>query len=235
MNFAELKKFFIFDLIGSLIIAAVVAVVTVLFGKFDEVTWRVFLTLFMVIMHSLISLSFVWDESDKNGMYKLPFFLNTVFVIIILSFVTSVFGIWKIVTSETIWHIYQTYFYIGFAALHADILSKAMRKEKYMDNIIYANFIFIAGVVALLQPIIYVANSMQVLPQMYFRWLAAVAIVDGTLSILTIIFYRLYMHKHPELKSETKGYRGLSIWMWILGIFLVYQIFSILFSLFSAW
>ena len=59
IKFAELKRFFIFDFIGALVVAALVAVVTVLIGQFNEVTWRVFFTLFMVILHSLISLLFI--------------------------------------------------------------------------------------------------------------------------------------------------------------------------------
>lgn len=233
MNFAGLKKFFIFDLIGCLIAAAIVAVITVLFGNFDEVTWRVFFTLLMAIAHSLVSLAFVWDDSDKNGLYSLPFFVNTIFVIIILSFITSIFGIWKIVSAENVWRIYQTYFYIGFASLHANILSKAFAKEKYMDMIIYANYAFIAGVVLLMQPIIYTTNAMRVLPEIYFRLLGAIGIIDATLSILTIIFYRLYMHKHPELRGVAAPTgRGISIWVWVLAIFLVYQLLAIMSSIF---
>ena len=232
MKFAEIKKFLIFDLIGCLIVAALVAVATVLFGKFDEVTTRVFFTLFMAITHSLISLAFVWDDSGKNGLDSLKFFVNTIFIIIVLSFVTSIFGIWKIVSAENIWRIYETYFYVGFASLHANILFKAMGKEKYMDNVIYANYAFIAGVVLLLQPIIYTTNAIRVLPEMYFRWLGAIAIIDATLSILTIIFYKLYINKHPEARVPAVSRRGFSIWLWLLIIFLIYQLFAIVFRFF---
>ena len=42
VNFAEFKKFFLYNLVGSLIIAAIIAVVTVLFGEFNEITseWK---------------------------------------------------------------------------------------------------------------------------------------------------------------------------------------------------
>ena len=44
------KKFFLFNLIGSLIFSALVSVITVLIGEFNEIAGRVLLTLFMVIL-----------------------------------------------------------------------------------------------------------------------------------------------------------------------------------------
>lgn len=223
ISFAQLKKFFIFSFIASLVVAALVAVVTVLFGQFNEITEKVFLTLFMVVAHSLISLAFIWDDSRRNTFNKLAFFINTVFLLVVLSFVTSLFGIWEIVAGGTIWRIYQTYFLIAFASLHIDILSKAFNKEKYMDIIIYVNYLFIAIVVLMFQPIIYIDNATSVLSEMYFRILAAIGIIDGTLSILTIIFYKLYMYKHPEIQNVGPQ-KKLGIWLWILIIYLFFQI-----------
>ena len=40
IDFAELKRFFFFNMIGSLVIAALVAVVTVLIGEFNEIAGR---------------------------------------------------------------------------------------------------------------------------------------------------------------------------------------------------
>ena len=241
INFAEFKKFFLFNLIGSLVISALVAVITVLFGEFNEIAWRVLLTLFMVIVHSLICLGFIWDDERQNTFERLAFFINVLFILIVLSFLTSIFGIWKIIPSETVWKLYQTYFVIGFASLHGDILSKALRKENYMDMIVYANYIFMAIVVLMLQAVIYVENATKVLGEMFFRILGAIGIVDGTLSILTIIFYKLYMNKNPKmedpLQSNVQGQTGskskrkvLGIWVWILLIYLIVQIASVLFS-----
>jgi hypothetical protein len=234
INFAEFKKFFLFNLIGALIISAIVAVVTVLIGEFNEISARIFFTLLMVIVHSLISLIFIWDNERQNTFTRLSFFINIIFLLIVFSFVTSILGIWKIIPGEMVWNIYQTYLVIGFASLHGDILSKALSKENYMDIIIYLNYVFMIIVVAMLQPIIYLDNAMQTLGEMYFRILGAAGIIDGTLSILTIIFYRWYAHKHPKAEDSLQisqpgqpvktAKRGLSIWVWILIIYLVVQI-----------
>ncbi len=232
INFAEFKKFFLFNLIVSLIVSAIVAVVTVLIGEFNEIAGRVLLTLLMVVVHSLISLAFIWDDKRQNTFNRLAFFTSVIFIIIVISFLTSIFGIWKIIPKETVWNLYQTYFVIVFASLHGDILSKALHKENYMDIVVYVNYLFMVIVVLMLQPIIYIENAYRVLGEMFFRILGAVGIIDGTLSILTIIFYKLYMHKHPQEQnvlssamqvSKTQK-KGLSVWVWILLAFLLIQI-----------
>ena len=232
VDFAELKRFFFFNLIGSLIVSALVAVVAVLIGEFNEVTRRAFATLLMVVIHSFVCLAFIWDDERQNTFGRFAFFINIIFLLIVASFLVSIFGIWNVIPMQTVWDIYQTFFVIAFASLHGNILAKALDKENYMDLVVYLNYLFMAIVVLMLQPIIYVENATRVLGDMFFRILGAVAIIDGTLTILTIIFYKLYVRKHkqeqnalgsesPEGKVE-KG--GLSIWVWLLLIYLAVQI-----------
>jgi hypothetical protein len=242
INFAEFKKFFLFNLIGSLVISALVAVVIVLIGEFNEISARVLFTLGMVIVHSLVSLVFIWDNDRQNTFERLAFSINVLFLLIVVSFVTSIFGIWKIIPAETVGNLYQTYFLLGFASLHGDILSKVLKKENYIDMIIYANYVFIAIIILMLLPVIFINNATTVLGEMFFRILGAAGIIDGTLSVLTIIFYKIYMHKHPEeqnalaagMEAEKKQKKGLSIWVWILIIYLLLQIvFPFLFFAFT--
>ncbi len=235
VKFSELKRFFLYTLIGALIASAGVAVVTVLIGEFNDTSAKVFFTLVMVILHSLISLAFIWDDSRQNTFEKLTFFTNVLFLLIVLSFMTSILGIWNLISGDLVGKLYQTYFIFGFASLHSNILSKVLQKEKYLDLIVYANFVFIILVIGMLLPTIYVDNAFQVLGEGYYRVLAALGIIDGTLSILAIIFYKLYIQKHPEIQNtlsvggpgEVKK-RGLSAWVWILIIYLMFQMISAL-------
>ncbi len=233
IKFAEFKKFFIFNLIGSLIISAIVAVITVLVGQFNEVASRVLFTLAMVVCHSLISLGFIWDDEKQSTFERLAFFTDALFILIVMSFVTSVFGIWKIIPLDMVENLYQTYFLLGFASLHGDILSKVLGKERYMDMVIYTNYFFMFVVVLMLLPVIFVDNSFNILGEMYFRTIGALGIIDGTLSVLTIIFYKLFINKHPQTQNLLSGVsgtapaaqkKGLSLWVWILIIYLAFQI-----------
>lgn len=239
---STLKRVFIMTLIGSLVVSGLVAAYTVLVGEFSEVTIRVIFTLLMVVLHSLISLMFIWDDERQNTFERLAFFIDVLFCLIILSFFTAIFGIWKIIDGMMVFRLYQTYFVLGFASLHGDILSKALEKEKYMDLIIYINYLFMAVVVMMLLPIIFVENSYLVLGEIYYRILGAVGIVDGTLSILTIILYKMYANKHPHEKeligtSLSGGAvvkRGLSGWVWVLAMFLLMQIVSSIMSMLTS-
>ena len=233
VDFAEFKKFFFFNLIGALIISALVAVITILIGIFNEITARVLFTLLMVMIHSLISLAFIWDDEKQNTFDRLSFFTNMLFLIIIVSFITSIFGVWEIIPAEIVWNLYQTYFLIGFASLHSDILSKALNKEGYLDAIVYVNYVLIGIVVLMLLPLIYLDNAFRTLGEVYYRFLGAAGIIDGTLSILAIIFYKLHMQKHPRVENPLssggadapkKERRGLSIWVWILLAYLFLQV-----------
>jgi len=234
INLSEFKKFFLFSLVGSLIVSALVAVITVLTGEFSDISGKVLLTLFMVMAHSLISLAFIWDDSKKGTFTKLGFFVNILFYLIIASFITSIFGIWDILSGNTVGNLYQSYLVIAFAFLHGEVLLRALGKERYIDLVVYANCFFMMIVVLMLQLVIFTDNAFLILGEPYFRVLAAAAIIDGTLSILTIIFYKIYLYKHPETEDYLQSYpqeplaqgekKGLSIWVWLLLGYLVIQI-----------
>lgn len=229
IDFKELKKVCIYSLIGSLIISAIVAVISVLVGSFNEITTKAFLTLLMVVIHSVIVLSFIWDDNRQKDFERLSFFINFIFILVIVSFITSVFGVWEVLKSDNLVNLYQTYFVLAFAVLHGEILSKALKKEGYLDKIIYFNYLFILVVVSMLIMVIFTEVSYEIFGPFFFRILAASAIIDCTLSILTIIFFKLYMSKHPEVANDLsplgeKKSRGFSIFVWILIIYLLIQV-----------
>jgi len=224
-----------------LITAALVAVVTILVGEFNEIMGKVIGILVIVVIHSTISFGFI-SESEKKGTFAtLYFFTNVIFGILVMSLFTSIFGVLDIFEPETVSKFYVMYFIFAFAALHIDILFKVLNKDKHIDNLVFVNYLFMTVVVLMLIPVIFINNADLVLGDMYFRILSAAGIIDGTLTILSIIFYKRYMQLHPEEQNllsdvaedgETRK-KGLSIWVWILIIYLVFQfvfpVFSMLF------
>lgn len=224
INFSNLKKFCIYNLIGCFILAAIVAVSTVLVGKFNAFLVKTLITLGTVVLHSLLSLSFSLFDNDDYLYRKFKFSFNTLFIIIIASFIASLFLIWNVLDIKTITKVYLSFFIILFAALHGEILSKALNKTKTIDILIFINFVFMAIVVIMLQPAIFIQNSITVLGEMFFRLLAACSIVDGTLTILTIIFYKLYSLKHRKDDTLQNKNGKLGIVIWILIIYLFFQI-----------
>jgi hypothetical protein len=234
-------------MIASLIAAAGLAVVAVPVGSFNEIFTRSLATLALVAFHALASLTFI-DQTTKSPGSKLAIFTNTVFALIVLSFFTSVFGVWQVLPGEFVGRLYGTYLVLLFASLHGEMVAQTLGKQTLIDRIVYANFVFMAAVIVLLLPLIWGSGPEE--GGFYYRLLAACGIVDATLTILAVILHRLYLQKHPEAKStlfnvmtklDDKGVavpvpvqaqkRRIHPLIWLLGIFLIGQlVLSFLFA-----
>lgn len=232
-RFDRLKKLVIQLFIVCLIASALVAIVTVLTGETSSILWKALFTLFLAMLHALACLGYLRTSEKTGDENDLSFFSNSVFIILILSFITSIFGVWEIMGWDFVGKLYLTYFVLLFAALHGELLLKSMKFEAYIDQIIYANYVFMILVIALLLPVIFIGSDN--FSSFYFRCLAAAGIVDATLSILAVIFQRLYLQKHPTQPSElfaltgsasaaSPARRGVSPALIIFGIYLFFQI-----------
>lgn len=201
MQSAQLKKLAIYTMIGSLIGAASIAVIAVLIGEFNDILGKALFTLLIVTMHALVCLGFIDNRAKANNADDLTFFTNTLFVLIVLSFLTSVFGTWELLSGPLVVKLYGTYFIVAFAALHGEMLHKTTGLDAKINNIVYGNYILMGLVIFLLLPVVWMASNAD-FPDFYYRLLAAAAIVDATLTILAAILHKLYLQKHPELKSQ---------------------------------
>jgi hypothetical protein len=244
----KLKKLSIQVMVAALIAAAVLAVVSVLAGSFSQTFEKTLFTLFLVIVHALACLAFV-EETGKSESSSFKFFENSVFFIIVLSFFTSIFGVWGLIDGGVIAKLYGTYFVLLFACLHGQMLVQTRGRQPYIDNIVNANYVMMGLVIVLILPIIWSGSSS--LPDFYYRLLAACGIVDATLTILAVIFHRLYVQKHPEVPSSlfsnatgapggstaqvAQQKRRVHPLIWLLGLYIVGQVVvSVLFAVSGA-
>ncbi len=231
LSLNKFKHYFLYVLVGALIVSALVAVFVVLSGEFNETTTRSLLTLLLVVMHSLFSLAFIWQDSKRNIFERLRYFSTLLFFIIVASFITSILGIWKIIAGDLVFDLYLSYFIISHSFLHYNLLLHVLKKERYLDIIVYLNILFIltTGFLALM------AVHYNNLGEMFFRYFGASGIIYGTLSILGTIFYSLYQRKHEEKNSslaqaQTSKKRSLPIIIWILLIYLAFRLLQSLFD-----
>ncbi|HEY5442200.1 MAG TPA: hypothetical protein VIJ68_01540 [Candidatus Saccharimonadales bacterium] len=201
MQSAQLKKLAINTMVGSLIIAAVIAVIAVLVGEFNDIFSKALFTLLIVTLHALVCLGFLDSRGKTADTNDLKVFTDTIFVLIVFSFVTAVFGIWGLFPVPLVSRLYGTYFITAFAILHGEMLHKTTGLDKKINNIVYGNYVSMGLVVILLLPILWAASG-STFPDFYYRLLAATAIVDATLTILAVILHKLYLQKHPGLKSQ---------------------------------
>ncbi len=194
-------------MIGSLVGAAGIAVVSVLVGEFNDALGKALFTLFLVTIHALLSLAYI-DNSTKRYGTELKFFSNIIFVILVLSFFTSVFGVWNLFDVEVVLRLYGTYGILAFASLHGEMLYGMVNKKPLIDSLVYLNYVFMLIVIALLLPIVWMDTES--FGDFYFRLLAAAGIVDATLTILAVINYKLYLQKHPEENSLLFSYKEVT-------------------------
>lgn len=195
----KLKKLSIQVMIVGLIGAAALAVFAVLAGSFNETFQKALLTLSFVVVHALASLGFV-EQTGKSKSSGFKFFENVFFGLIVLSFFTSIFGVWKILGSDVVAKLYGTYFILLFASLHGQMLVETRGKQSRIDTIVNVNYVLMSLVIVLILPIIWTTDSN--FPSIYYRILAACGIVDATLTILAVILHKLYVQKHPEAQSN---------------------------------
>jgi hypothetical protein len=202
----DLKKAFLFVLVGGLVLSAAISVVAVLFGEFNEVTWRALGTTISIVMHALFALLFFSMTGESQNKKANDIYINTIMGVIVASFATSVFALWEVMTGRIVSDLYGVYFYTFVFSSLARMLYGAVRSDKTTRILADVSIAFTALMyVLVLPPLFY--HYPDALPDFYYRVLAAVGIVLGTTSVLTAIFNRLYWNKHPEVaaKHEKSG------------------------------
>jgi hypothetical protein len=197
----SIKSLFLKAMLGCLIAAAALAVVTILIGRFNDLTEKALLTILLIALHCLLSFGFIVNNEKQETFENLAFFTNVTFGLIVASFITSTFGVWQVLPGDLVGRLYALYFVLLFATLHAEILAKIRGIQTTIDRVVLSNFVFMALVVALLVPVIFVDNSLQTLGAFYFRGLAAAGIVDATLTLTAIILHKLYLRKNPRVND----------------------------------
>jgi hypothetical protein len=198
MDLAKTKSVFLKIMIGCLVAAAGLAVVTVLAGTFNDILGKALFTIVLVAVHALISFEFINNNEKQATFENLGFFTNATFTIIVLSFITSVLGTWSILPGDIVWKLYELYLILLFAILHAEVLAKTLGKESNIDTVVFVNYVFMTVVVLMLLPVIF-SNYDESLGGFYYRVLAAAGIVDATLTLVAVILHKLYVQKHPKV------------------------------------
>jgi hypothetical protein len=229
----KLKRAFFQALIGSLLAAAAIAVVAVLIGSFSNTLGRALGTIAMVALHALLGFSHLnnTEKRDQKGDGRsIELFSNAVFALITVSFITSVFAIWQLLGSEVAARLYMFYGVLLFATFHADILYRVSGFEKKIDAIISTNYAVIVAAVLMLTTMIFYPDGSE-LGDFFYRLLAAVGIIDATLSITAIIMHKMYLQKHPEIAArvaKAASARSKNFWrhpiVVLLLIFLAFQV-----------
>ncbi len=227
----ELRKYFVYILVGGLIISALVAIIAVLIGNMSGLVGKSIATVAIIIFHSLLALGFISITSTKQPNKGSAIVIDTLFGITVLSLITAMLGVWEVVTDgEFIFRQYSVFFAAFITSLVIYGLFQATEKDK--STSISRNTAIGSSITsfALLLPVLYDIGT---LPEFYYRVLTAVNIVVGVSIVITVIFHWYYMSRNPQLRSDGKPEKPMSLGgmigkglLILIGIWLAMGIFS---------
>lgn len=205
----QLRKYFVYVLVGGLIISALVAIIAVLVGNMSDLIGKTIATVMIIIVHSLVALGFISITSTKQPSRGSSIVVDTLFGITVLSLITAMLGTWEVVTDAAfILHQYMVFFVAFLTSLVIYGLFQATENDK--PTVISRNTAIGSSLVSfgLLLPIIYEVGTLH---ELYYRILTAVNIVVGVSIVITVIFHWYYVSKHPELRAGGKAGEPMSV------------------------
>ena len=205
------NKYFLYTLVAGLVISALISIVAVLFGGFNSTVARALGTTASMVVHTFIAL-FLVSHSSKSSSKSSGLLTNTLLFITIASFITTVLNIWEVIPSQTAGDLYLVYFYTFLASLWTKLLLKVgeYSADKPTRVASRVSIGFTGLFYLLLLPTVFTHYS-DTLPDLYYRIMAATVIALATSSVLTTVSHRIYLFKHPELKSQPSHDKGWDI------------------------
>ncbi len=195
-----LKTAFLYTLIGGLAASAILAIVAILLGEFSTGIQKAFGTLFTFVTHSLFILGIVWaDRKDRLGKDVIPTaILGTAFANII----TSTLGTWEVITGETAWRAFMFYMLvIGIAFLVAAVGRLRIKNAPTDMTLNIALGSIVAWGISLVPWVFAVVDTFDPL---YFRIVAALSILVGTLMIIALILRTIAKSRSKDIQAEVK-------------------------------
>ncbi len=191
------KLAFLYTLIAGLAGSAIISIVAILIGEFNEVIQKALLTTFIFMTHSLLILAIVSaDTRNQLGRSVVPtVILGTIFA----NMVTTSFGIWNIWDDEISWRALAFYVLaIGASFLISGVL-KLRLSNKLVAGFVNATVVIVTLWSLLLVPWVFI--EAELLDEFYFRLVGALTILATTALSLTVIFRRIAISRHADLRA----------------------------------
>lgn len=192
----KIKVAFLYVLIGGLIISALISVVAILIGQFNEVVVKALLTTFIFVTHSLLILAFV--SADRHNTLGKSIFPTTIFIAIIANMFTTTLGTWGVWNNDVSWRAFLLYtLAIGSAFIATGIL-KLRIAHRNTNIAVYATIFFLALLTLVLVPWV-LSPDASWLGSFYYRLIGAITILGATSVSLSVIFNRIAVSQNPAL------------------------------------
>ncbi len=193
----RLKLAFLYTLVGGLVASALVAIIALLIGEFNDIIQKALGTILLFVTHGLFILALITaDKYNQIGRSVLP---TVIIGAAFASLVTTTLSTWGILSAETGWRASLCYaLFIGAAFVTAGIL-KLRIAHKASLALLYATVGGLAAWTLLLVP--WVFEVVVRFDPFYFRLVAALTILTVTVFLVSIIVRLIALARHPELKE----------------------------------
>lgn len=195
----ELRKYTLYTLGIGVLITGLIAIVAVLIGGFDTYTWRAIGTVLNMVIHTVLVLAFLsWLSA---GGRQPVIVIYTLILSLLISFLTSVLAIWDIMSGDIVGKVYSILVWTFLLSCVWQGMQWLHRQDKLVRATAYATDVAASVVYFMILPIV-ISGSSYKMPEAYLRILTALSILTGMLAVIASIANKLYVSKHPELKTK---------------------------------
>lgn len=192
----RLKTAFMYVLIAGLAAAAITSIIALLVGQFTSGIAKSLLTILIFFSHSLLILAILWaDKFNQVGKLVLP---TTITALVFFNMISTTLGTWEIISTETAWRAFSMYFLILGAAFIVVGLLRLRLQQQATQIAIYSSIGLIAITVIALIP--WVLNVVDNFDELYYRIIAALAILATTTLLIGIVIRAIATGRDETLK-----------------------------------
>jgi len=228
----QIKKYFMYVMIGGFIVSSLIAITAVLVGEFNEAIAKSLFTTLTIVIYSLFALAFM---SIKHETKADEIVVDTLLMVTVVSLMASILGIWEVIDSERVIDMFTASFY---AVIASAIIRKVLLYDNIVDKLTQTLSKATIGVTIftyfVLMPSVFV-NYPNELPEFVQRLTWATIILLVTMVVLTAISNKLYISQHPELsKAENDKPRFPTFLKVVIAIILIPLIISFISGLFGS-
>ena len=196
---SKIKLAFLYILIGGLVVSALISVVAILIGEFNEIVVKALLTTVIFVTHSLLILALVL--ADKHGSIGKSILSTTIFIAIFANMITATLGTWEVWKDSLSGQSLSFYAVtIGAAFIATGVLKLRNSAHKATSIATYVTIGLVVAFVIALIPWLF-TTDLRTLGDLYYRIIGAISILFATAFSLAVIFNRIAASQH---KVHTK-------------------------------
>lgn len=199
----NLKRLFLYTLIGSVGISAVIGIGVLLFGSFDEFSVRVLMTTLTVTVTSILGLANgAYYDSGRGRQLGL-----VGIVVSIVAAVMTLLIIWNVIDdNEAFMKVSVTAMVFAVSTSHLSLLSLARLDSRFEWSNMAARIV-IGALVGLILFILWIEPTGE--GDMLARTMGVLAILTATITVMTPVFHKLSSgdDEMAELDAEITALR----------------------------